>query len=166
MDHLRMWVRQRVLTEGFGQGFEQKGLLRGFQHKDFDKRVQARFGQNGEEEETVNAATLESVEFDEFSIVDEYLSEPEETLEVSLHEPDISIAQNEDDEAEKEIGGLEENYCCDAVDEWEAGMWPIVGEGCSHKESAKKSETMQTHPVADLRAAEVRRKIGQTYEGV
>ncbi|KAK9133517.1 hypothetical protein Scep_013045 [Stephania cephalantha] len=47
---------------------------------------------------------VESVEFDEFSILDEYLSEPEERLEVSLHEPDISIAQNEDDEAEKEIG--------------------------------------------------------------
>ncbi|KAK9103237.1 hypothetical protein Sjap_020491 [Stephania japonica] len=43
-------------------------------------------------EETVNVATLESVEFDEFSIVDEYLSEPEETLEVSLYEPDIDIA--------------------------------------------------------------------------
>ncbi|KAK9104885.1 hypothetical protein Scep_021729 [Stephania cephalantha] len=55
-------------------------------------------------EETVNAATLNSVEFDEFSIVNEYLSEPEETLEVSLHELDISIAQNKDDDVEKEIG--------------------------------------------------------------
>ncbi|KAK9140626.1 hypothetical protein Scep_010307 [Stephania cephalantha] len=57
------------------------------------------FGPN----ETVNAATLNIIEFDEFSIVDEYLSEPEETLEVSSHKPNIIIAQNKDDEAEKEI---------------------------------------------------------------
>ncbi|KAK9100289.1 hypothetical protein Scep_023719 [Stephania cephalantha] len=42
--------------------------------------------------ETVNAATLKNVEFDEFSIVGEYLSELEETLEVYLHDPDITIA--------------------------------------------------------------------------
>ncbi|KAK9145064.1 hypothetical protein Sjap_004967 [Stephania japonica] len=54
-------------------------------------------------EETVNAATLQSVEFDEFSIMDEYLSKPEETFEVSLHEPNIIIAQNEKDEPDKEI---------------------------------------------------------------
>ncbi|KAK9125704.1 hypothetical protein Scep_014550 [Stephania cephalantha] len=42
--------------------------------------------------ETMNAATSKSVESDEFSIVDEYLSEPKETLEVSSHEPDITIA--------------------------------------------------------------------------
>ncbi|KAK9163281.1 hypothetical protein Syun_004183 [Stephania yunnanensis] len=45
-------------------------------------------------QETVNAATLKSVEFDEYSIVDEYLSEPNETVEVSSHEPDITVAQN------------------------------------------------------------------------
>ncbi|KAK9101216.1 hypothetical protein Scep_024646 [Stephania cephalantha] len=33
-------------------------------------------------DETVNVATLKSVKFDEFSIVDEYFSEPEETLEI------------------------------------------------------------------------------------
>ncbi|KAK9121078.1 hypothetical protein Syun_018695 [Stephania yunnanensis] len=55
-------------------------------------------------EETVNVVTLKSVEFDEFSIVDEYLSKPEETLEVSSHKPGIIITQNKDDEAEKEIG--------------------------------------------------------------
>ncbi|KAK9110020.1 hypothetical protein Sjap_018080 [Stephania japonica] len=55
------------------------------------------------EEESLNAATLESVEFDEFSIFDEYLSEPEETLDVSLHEPDITIAQSTYDEVEKYI---------------------------------------------------------------
>ncbi|KAK9157689.1 hypothetical protein Scep_004263 [Stephania cephalantha] len=54
-------------------------------------------------EETVNVATLKSVEFDEFSIVDEYLSEPEETLEVSSHKPDITIAHNKDDKVDKEI---------------------------------------------------------------
>ncbi|KAK9128255.1 hypothetical protein Syun_017052 [Stephania yunnanensis] len=54
-------------------------------------------------DETVNADTSKSVEFDEFSIVDEHLSEPEETLDVSSHEPDIIIAQYDDDEAEKEI---------------------------------------------------------------
>ncbi|KAK9133652.1 hypothetical protein Scep_013180 [Stephania cephalantha] len=51
----------------------------------------------------VNADTSKSVEFDKFSIVDEHLSEPEETLDVSSHEPDITIAQYDDDEAEKEI---------------------------------------------------------------
>ncbi|KAK9163240.1 hypothetical protein Syun_004142 [Stephania yunnanensis] len=53
--------------------------------------------------ETVNADTSKSVEFDEFSIVEEHLSEPEETLDVSSHEPNITIAQYDDDEAEKEI---------------------------------------------------------------
>ncbi|KAK9094285.1 hypothetical protein Scep_025754 [Stephania cephalantha] len=57
----------------------------------------------GVNEETVNAATSKSVEFDEFSIVDEYLSEPEETLEVSSHEQNITIAQNKDDEAVMKI---------------------------------------------------------------
>ncbi|KAK9118338.1 hypothetical protein Scep_016431 [Stephania cephalantha] len=59
-------------------------------------------------EETANAATLKSVEFDEFSTVDEYLSEPKETLEVSSHNPDITIAQNKDDEVKKEIGVISE----------------------------------------------------------
>ncbi|KAK9142527.1 hypothetical protein Syun_011927 [Stephania yunnanensis] len=58
--------------------------------------------------ETVNAYTSKSIKFDEFSIVEEYLSEPEETLEVSLHEPDITIAQYDDDEAEKEIEVISE----------------------------------------------------------
>ncbi|KAK9140025.1 hypothetical protein Scep_009706 [Stephania cephalantha] len=55
-------------------------------------------------EETMNAVTLKSVKFDEFSIMDEYLSEPEETLEVSSYESDITFAQNKNDEVEKEIG--------------------------------------------------------------
>ncbi|KAK9157647.1 hypothetical protein Scep_004221 [Stephania cephalantha] len=59
-------------------------------------------------EETVNAATSKSVESDEFSIVDEYLSEPEETLEVSSHEPDITIAHSTYDEVEKEIEVISE----------------------------------------------------------
>ncbi|KAK9092356.1 hypothetical protein Syun_027267 [Stephania yunnanensis] len=58
--------------------------------------------------ETVNADTSKSVEFDEFSIVDEHLSEPEETLYVSSHELDITIAQYDDDEAEKEIEVISE----------------------------------------------------------
>ncbi|KAK9082237.1 hypothetical protein Syun_031878 [Stephania yunnanensis] len=59
-------------------------------------------------DETMNADTSKSVEFDEFSIVDEHLSEPEETLDVSSHEPDITIAQYDDDEAEKEIEVISE----------------------------------------------------------
>ncbi|KAK9140065.1 hypothetical protein Scep_009746 [Stephania cephalantha] len=59
-------------------------------------------------DETVNANTFKSVEFDEFSIVDEHLSEPEETLDVSSHEPDITIAQYDDDEVEKEIEVISE----------------------------------------------------------
>ncbi|KAK9085773.1 hypothetical protein Sjap_026184 [Stephania japonica] len=52
----------------------------------------------------MNAATLESVEFDEFSIVDEYLREPEETLHVS----NITIAHNTYDEVEKDIEVISE----------------------------------------------------------
>ncbi|KAK9093549.1 hypothetical protein Syun_028460 [Stephania yunnanensis] len=59
-------------------------------------------------DETVNADISKSVEFDEFSIVDEHLSELEETLDVSSHEPDITIAQYDDDEAEKEIEVISE----------------------------------------------------------
>ncbi|KAK9115171.1 hypothetical protein Syun_021968 [Stephania yunnanensis] len=59
-------------------------------------------------DETVNADTSKSVEFDEFSIVDEHLSEPEETLDVSSHETDMSIAPNDDDDAALEIGVISE----------------------------------------------------------
>ncbi|KAK9155027.1 hypothetical protein Sjap_002507 [Stephania japonica] len=45
----------------------------------------------------------ESVEVNEVTPIEDYWSEPEEIIEVSLHEPDISIARNEADEAEKEI---------------------------------------------------------------
>ncbi|KAK9120736.1 hypothetical protein Syun_018353 [Stephania yunnanensis] len=61
-----------------------------------------------ESDETVNADTSKSVESDEFSIVDEHLSEPKETLYVSSHEPDITIGQYDDDEAEKEIEVISE----------------------------------------------------------
>ncbi|KAK9137517.1 hypothetical protein Sjap_008111 [Stephania japonica] len=53
--------------------------------------------------ETMSAIPLESVEVNEVTPVEDYWSELEETIEVSLYEPDISIAQNEADEAEKEI---------------------------------------------------------------
>ncbi|KAK9144110.1 hypothetical protein Sjap_004013 [Stephania japonica] len=55
-----------------------------------------------------NVVTLESVEFDEFSIVDEYLSTPEETLDVSLHESGITIAKSTYDEVEKDIEVISE----------------------------------------------------------
>ncbi|KAK9137518.1 hypothetical protein Sjap_008112 [Stephania japonica] len=62
--------------------------------------------------ETMSAIPLESVEVNEVTPIEDYWSEPEEIIEVSLHEQDISIAQNEADEAEKEIDviseGLEE----------------------------------------------------------
>ncbi|KAK9138342.1 hypothetical protein Sjap_008936 [Stephania japonica] len=53
--------------------------------------------------ETMRAIPLESVEVNEVTPVEDYWSEPEETIEVSLYEPNISIAHNEADEAEKEI---------------------------------------------------------------
>ncbi|KAK9091521.1 hypothetical protein Sjap_024698 [Stephania japonica] len=53
--------------------------------------------------ETMSAIPLESVEMNEATPIKDDWSEPEEIIEVSLHEPDISIAQNEADEAEKEI---------------------------------------------------------------
>ncbi|KAK9169152.1 hypothetical protein Syun_001292 [Stephania yunnanensis] len=59
-------------------------------------------------DETVNADTSKIVEFDEFSIVDEHLSEPEETLDISSYEPNITIAKYDDDEAEKEIEVISE----------------------------------------------------------
>ncbi|KAK9116154.1 hypothetical protein Sjap_015101 [Stephania japonica] len=46
---------------------------------------------------------LESVEVNEVTPIEGYWSEPKEIIEVSLHEPDISITQNEADEAEKKI---------------------------------------------------------------
>ncbi|KAK9116472.1 hypothetical protein Sjap_015419 [Stephania japonica] len=53
--------------------------------------------------ETMSAIPLESVEVNEVIPIEDYWSESEEIIEVSLHEPNISIAQNEADEAEKEI---------------------------------------------------------------
>ncbi|KAK9138880.1 hypothetical protein Sjap_009474 [Stephania japonica] len=53
--------------------------------------------------ETTSAIPLESVEVNEVTPIEDYWSEPEEIIEVSLHEPDISIAYNKADEAEKEI---------------------------------------------------------------
>ncbi|KAK9155690.1 hypothetical protein Sjap_003170 [Stephania japonica] len=53
--------------------------------------------------ETMNAISLKSVEVNEVTPIEDYWSELEEIIEVSLHEPDISIAQNEADEAKKEI---------------------------------------------------------------
>ncbi|KAK9145803.1 hypothetical protein Sjap_005706 [Stephania japonica] len=53
--------------------------------------------------ETMSAIPLESVEMNEATPIEDDWSEPEEIIEVSLHEPDISIAQNEANEAEKEI---------------------------------------------------------------
>ncbi|KAK9109981.1 hypothetical protein Sjap_018041 [Stephania japonica] len=51
----------------------------------------------------MSAIPLESVEVNEVTPIENYWSEPKEIIEVSLHEPDISIAQNEADEAEKAI---------------------------------------------------------------
>ncbi|KAK9155963.1 hypothetical protein Sjap_003443 [Stephania japonica] len=53
--------------------------------------------------ETMSAIPLESVKANEVTLVEDYWSDPEETIEVSFHEPDIIIAQNEMYEVEKEI---------------------------------------------------------------
>ncbi|KAK9131299.1 hypothetical protein Sjap_011786 [Stephania japonica] len=53
--------------------------------------------------ETMSPIPLESVEVNEATPIEDDWNEPEETIEASLHEPDISIVQNEADEAEKEI---------------------------------------------------------------
>ncbi|KAK9116782.1 hypothetical protein Sjap_015729 [Stephania japonica] len=53
--------------------------------------------------ETMSAIPLESVEVNEATLIEDYWSETEKIIEVSLHESDISIAQHEVDEAEKEI---------------------------------------------------------------
>ncbi|KAK9127721.1 hypothetical protein Syun_016518 [Stephania yunnanensis] len=55
-------------------------------------------------DEIVNADTSKSVKFDELLIVDE-------TLYVSSYEPDITIAQYGDDEADKEIEVISERPC-------------------------------------------------------
>ncbi|KAK9123916.1 hypothetical protein Sjap_013518 [Stephania japonica] len=52
---------------------------------------------------TMSAIPLESVEVNEVTPVEDYWSEPEERIKVSLHESNIIITQNEVDEAEKEI---------------------------------------------------------------
>ncbi|KAK9109980.1 hypothetical protein Sjap_018040 [Stephania japonica] len=51
----------------------------------------------------MSAIPLESVEVNEVTPIEDYWSEPDEIIEVSLHELDISIAQNEAGEAEKVI---------------------------------------------------------------
>ncbi|KAK9145125.1 hypothetical protein Sjap_005028 [Stephania japonica] len=53
--------------------------------------------------ETMSAIPLENVKVNEVTLIEDYWSEPEETIEDSFHEPDIIIAQNETYEAEKEI---------------------------------------------------------------
>ncbi|KAK9145425.1 hypothetical protein Sjap_005328 [Stephania japonica] len=53
--------------------------------------------------ETMNTIPLESVKVNEVTPDEDYWSEPEETIEVSLYEPNTIMAQNEADEAEKEI---------------------------------------------------------------
>ncbi|KAK9129797.1 hypothetical protein Sjap_010284 [Stephania japonica] len=53
--------------------------------------------------EIMSAIPLESVNVNKVTPIEEYWSEPEETIEVSLYEPNISIAQNEAYEAKKEI---------------------------------------------------------------
>ncbi|KAK9144064.1 hypothetical protein Sjap_003967 [Stephania japonica] len=55
------------------------------------------------EPQNPTAIPLESIEVNVLTPIEDYWSEPEEIIEVSLHEPSISIAQNETDEAEKEI---------------------------------------------------------------
>ncbi|KAK9137783.1 hypothetical protein Sjap_008377 [Stephania japonica] len=59
-------------------------------------------------EENLNVDISKTVMLDELSIMEEYWSDPQETLEVSLHEPNIEIAHNEADETEKEIEVISE----------------------------------------------------------
>ncbi|KAK9131287.1 hypothetical protein Sjap_011774 [Stephania japonica] len=54
-------------------------------------------------EETLNVVTLKTIMLDEFSIVDEYLSKLKEELEVSLREPEIIIAKDEEKENEMRL---------------------------------------------------------------
>ncbi|KAK9103339.1 hypothetical protein Sjap_020593 [Stephania japonica] len=56
----------------------------------------------------MSAIPLKSVKVNEVTPVEDYWSEPEETLEVSLHKPDIIIAHNEKDVAEKDIKVISE----------------------------------------------------------
>ncbi|KAK9116413.1 hypothetical protein Sjap_015360 [Stephania japonica] len=51
----------------------------------------------------MSAIPLESVEVNEVTPVEDYWSEREETLVISLHEPYIEIAQSTYDEVEKDI---------------------------------------------------------------
>ncbi|KAK9138850.1 hypothetical protein Sjap_009444 [Stephania japonica] len=53
--------------------------------------------------ETMSAIPLESVEVKEVTPLEDYWSEEEETLVISLHEPYIEIAHNTCDEVEKDI---------------------------------------------------------------
>ncbi|KAK9100392.1 hypothetical protein Scep_023822 [Stephania cephalantha] len=59
-------------------------------------------------EENVNVDTLRNVEVNEVTQVENYWCETTEGLEVLQIEPDISIEQNDDDEAEIEIGVISE----------------------------------------------------------
>ncbi|KAK9114555.1 hypothetical protein Syun_021352 [Stephania yunnanensis] len=117
-------IERNMISDWLSQSTTQLPLQEGMQHmksklQNSETKVTAILEHLMDEEElppqavfdldeTVNADTSKSVEFDEFSIVDEHLSEPEETLYVSSHEPDITIAQYDDDEAEKEIEVISE----------------------------------------------------------
>ncbi|KAK9094777.1 hypothetical protein Scep_026246 [Stephania cephalantha] len=59
-------------------------------------------------EENVNVDTLRNVEVNELTQVENYWCETTKGLEVLRIEPDISIEQNDDDEAEVEIGVISE----------------------------------------------------------
>ncbi|KAK9112641.1 hypothetical protein Scep_020160 [Stephania cephalantha] len=117
-------IERNMISDWFSQSTTQQPLQEDMQHmksklQNSETQVTAILEHLMDEEElppqpvfdsdeTVNADTSKSVEFDEFSIVDEHLSVPEETLDVSSHEPDITIAQYDDDEAEKEIEVISE----------------------------------------------------------
>ncbi|KAK9160376.1 hypothetical protein Syun_006717 [Stephania yunnanensis] len=117
-------IERNIISDWLSQSTTQQPLREDMQHmksklQNLETQVTALLEHLMDEEklppwpifdsdETANADTSKSVEFDEFSIMDEHLSEPEETLYVSSLEPDITIAQYDDDGAEKEIEVISE----------------------------------------------------------
>ncbi|KAK9133686.1 hypothetical protein Scep_013214 [Stephania cephalantha] len=90
-------IERYMISDWLSQSTTQQPLQEDMQH--MKSKLQ--------NSETQVTAILD-VEFDEFSIVDEHLSEPEESSDVSSHEPNITITQYDDDEAEKEIEVISE----------------------------------------------------------
>ncbi|KAK9166980.1 hypothetical protein Scep_002171 [Stephania cephalantha] len=97
--HERITIAERdMISDWLSQSTTQQPLQEDMQH--MKSKLQ--------NSETQVTAIIEHLMDEEELPTQPHLSEPEETLDVSSHEPDITIARYDDDEAEKEIEVISE----------------------------------------------------------